>query len=897
MAGRLDLLQLQNLAKRDAQSYRDEVLVQWKHYQSLLNLYLLKPQDSLPQLEELIQFFSHVSSLYKEETAEFSKQIMSILDIHAPVLQPDFRKSCVQCLILLRNKGVLSNMTILPLFFKLFRCSDKALREMLFNYIVSDIKNVNQKNKNNKLNSSLQSFMYQMIKDPNTTAANKSLDVMVALYRKNIWKDAKTVNVIATACLSDDQKISDKAIQFFLNAEDDPGQEENSDDEGMPNLREIHNSQKHAKKTKKRQRVAEKMKQAIRRKERLKERSGGSSIFPALLMINDPQGLCEKLFLKLKKSASKFESRIHMMNLVSRLISTHKLFELNFYPYMQKYLQPHQKEITLLLAIVSQACHDLVPPDVMEPVIKCIADNFVSDRCTPAAMAIGLNTIREICLRCPLCMNETLLHDLAQYKHYKDKSVSMAARSLITVFRALNPTLLHKKDRGREAASDTTVPIYGQQRITSSIAGIELLNEEDLADPDDEEAWKVAEKKKKKGKGKKKSSNADEDDENSDDDDDESDIEVPLDSDEEIDLSDLDSDDFEVIGEGYGSDDDEQDDSGYEDVTDEEAGSDNDDEDDEDDEDDDEEDDDDEEEEVKQNASKKGTQFSSKLSKMTKFKALMNAQANATKSTAAKTNASSHAESDEEYEDISDEEEEEEDENVQDTPTKASKQDGQKGKNDKDSKQSSGQEKPKNKLFATSSDSSKPEKGSMQPPSAKKAKVSDDASQGSSTIASTTTSQTSSLPLEATRFLTPRDFELLKKRQKKQKLEEAANPRRSAKRKLEQSEEDSSEDGDEPITLEPTERVGLGEIEPYRLKVKRTLQDRLASVERGREGREKFGHKNKKGGGSSNKEKLKSKPFMLQKQKREIREKHLRSSRDKQKARKAHFKRMKSKMK
>lgn len=36
-----------------------------------------------------------------------------------------------------------------------------------------------------------------------------------------------------------------------------------------------------------------------------------------------------------------------------------------------------------------------------------------------------------------------------QYKRFKNKNVSMAARGIITLFRAINPKLLHRKDRGR----------------------------------------------------------------------------------------------------------------------------------------------------------------------------------------------------------------------------------------------------------------------------------------------------------------------------------------------------------------------------------------------------------------------------------------------------------------
>jgi hypothetical protein len=50
------------------------------------------------------------------------------------VLDPALRKQLVQALILLRNRGQLPATQLLPLFFKLFKVQDKALREMLFRW-------------------------------------------------------------------------------------------------------------------------------------------------------------------------------------------------------------------------------------------------------------------------------------------------------------------------------------------------------------------------------------------------------------------------------------------------------------------------------------------------------------------------------------------------------------------------------------------------------------------------------------------------------------------------------------------------------------------------------------------------------------------------------------------
>jgi hypothetical protein len=39
-------------------------------------------------------------------------------------------------------------------------------------------------------------------------------DIMIELYKKNIWNDAKTVNVIATGCFSKLTKVSSYGFQI-----------------------------------------------------------------------------------------------------------------------------------------------------------------------------------------------------------------------------------------------------------------------------------------------------------------------------------------------------------------------------------------------------------------------------------------------------------------------------------------------------------------------------------------------------------------------------------------------------------------------------------------------------------------------------------------------------------
>lgn len=190
--------------------------------------------------------------------------------------------------------------------------------------------------------------------------------------------------------------------------------------------------------------------------------------------------MAEKLFKQLETTNKRFEVKLMTLDVISRLIGLHNLFLFNYYPYIQRFMQPHQREVTRILQFAAQASHELVPPDVIEPVLKTLANNFITERNSSDVMAIGLNAVKEICARCPLAMDEDLLQDLAQYKTYRDRSVMMAARSLIQLFRNIRPDLLHKKDRGRptEASEEIENMYYGKIDAKDYVPGAEVLLEE-----------------------------------------------------------------------------------------------------------------------------------------------------------------------------------------------------------------------------------------------------------------------------------------------------------------------------------------------------------------------------------------------------------------------------------
>lgn len=220
----------------------------------------------------------------------------------------------------------------------------------------------------------------------------------------------------------------------------------------------------------------------MKKQQRLQSENNNTSYYSPLNHLKDAQGFAEKLFSRLQTCNERFEVKMMLMKVIARTVGLHHLILLNFYPYLQRYVQPHQRDVTNLLAAAVQACHDMVPPDAVEPLFKQVVNQFVHDRSRPEAISVGLNVIREICLRMPLLMTEDLLQDLVLYKKSNEKAVSASARSLLTLFREVCPSLLVKKDRGRPTNPKARPKAFGEVSVASSVPGIELLDQEDSDD-------------------------------------------------------------------------------------------------------------------------------------------------------------------------------------------------------------------------------------------------------------------------------------------------------------------------------------------------------------------------------------------------------------------------------
>ncbi|KAG8217346.1 SDA1-domain-containing protein [Butyriboletus roseoflavus] len=514
-----NLPQLQNLIKRDPAGYKDEFIQQYNHYDSVRQLFIINPDDNAAYFRELVSFIAQVAVCYPKETADFPSHLSTLLLQNYGTLSPDTRKTLLQNLVILRNKRVIPSIecvhfllvrpipnelaSLLKSLFPLLpRTTSSSLRAFIRKTILSDIRTANLRSKNHKLNRAVQAMLFAMVERgmdaevigdkgklrASTTSGANGEDAMWAviltkeLWRKGVWTDAKTVSIIALGCFHPVIKVQSASLHFFLGSDED---KEDSDDESEQevDVKALHHRRDINKKTRSADKKLQKQLNVAKKKKH-KTSEPSTPNFPALQLLNDPQSFSEKLYDNLSRYDKRFslDHKILLMQLLSRVMGSHKLSVLPFYTYILKYLTYHQLRVPAILVALAQSVHDLTPPDALTPVVKKLAGEFVHPGVGSEVIAAGINAIREVCRRQPWAMEEDLLGDLVEYRKSRDKAVTAAARGILQLYREVNPGMLKRRERGKDASMEMSsgrqpLPFGHSADAAVDIEGLSLLED------------------------------------------------------------------------------------------------------------------------------------------------------------------------------------------------------------------------------------------------------------------------------------------------------------------------------------------------------------------------------------------------------------------------------------
>lgn len=435
----------------------------------------------MESFHNMIDLIAHVADCYPEETRTFQDDLKAIVAQHHETLHPELRDKVVGSLVLLRRKEVIDSTSLLTTLFPILVSSrSKSMREMLFQKILSDMRNSNSKSTNHPLNRTIQAVLYNLVTaDRSSPRAIWAIKLTRELWKRQVWTDAKPVDVMKEACLADNEKVIVGATRFFLGGDKEREELEDESSDEEIDLAKVKHQITINKKSRKQKEAYRKAVDKVKKQEKKKSKPHPLN-FSALHLLHDPQLFAEQLFekhLQGTKNKLSLDTKLLVLQLVTRLVGLHKLTIVPLYSWFIKYLTPKQQSVTSILASLAQGVHNLVPPDALEPLIQKIANEFVSEASASEVAAVGLNAIREICSRQSLAMTETLLQDLVQYRKSKDKGVMMAAKGLLSLYREVGAEMLKKRDRGKDATMGLSSGMMKQRKFgEEEIGGIEGLD-------------------------------------------------------------------------------------------------------------------------------------------------------------------------------------------------------------------------------------------------------------------------------------------------------------------------------------------------------------------------------------------------------------------------------------
>ncbi|MFS7977865.1 putative SDA1 domain-containing protein [Helianthus anomalus] len=209
----------------------------------------------------------------------------------------------------------------------------------------------------------------------------------------------KAMRLLVTICDLHRRKVMIVALSFLIDyekIEQENDSDESSDEEEPTHqpyvvvskeaIYKANNTETMSSKKKKKAKLQRVIRSMKKDQRMSSERENNMNYYSPLTSLKDPQ------------------IKMMIVKVVARTVGLHRLILFNFYPFLQKYVQ---------------------------------------------SIVVGLDVVREICLRILVLMTEDLLQDLVLYQKSFEKANSYAAHSLISLFRKVCPSLLVKKDRGR----------------------------------------------------------------------------------------------------------------------------------------------------------------------------------------------------------------------------------------------------------------------------------------------------------------------------------------------------------------------------------------------------------------------------------------------------------------
>ncbi|OAF69889.1 hypothetical protein A3Q56_02331 [Intoshia linei] len=314
----------------------------------------------------------------------------------------------------------------MPHIINLLQSDSKINTGLISSNIVTTVKNLSRKSKSNLILKSMKKQIITGLESSSVYISYGCLKIVVKLIYSNIWRDEETVNVIATLVFNKHNKVNRKALSVMSNEHiDDDSSDEDEATVAREKYKQISMANKISKTTNKRKR---KLQTAVKHMKNAKKPKNVQPNDKTLVrLIYDTDKYSSRLFKKLEFGKEHFPVKMVIMKLISRMIDEFKIIMPNFITFLYRYIHPRQKDVTKILLYLALSMHTNVPNETVLASMRVVSNAFINDRNSDDAVTVGINTIREISIRCINAIDKELLMDLIEYRKMKNRNIKSAA--------------------------------------------------------------------------------------------------------------------------------------------------------------------------------------------------------------------------------------------------------------------------------------------------------------------------------------------------------------------------------------------------------------------------------------------------------------------------------------
>jgi hypothetical protein len=416
-------IRLQQQMRQDPSSYADVYKEEAERLRSLIKLSKRDPGIKIPGLPALLVSLSTLSKHFKESIAgdlfEYSVESFKEMD-------RSLRQAAVTAIVNLKKSKEIDAEVFYRRAIPLVEEMDRRTKTIFIQFLVSELMR-------EKGEWPAAKKIFSCVIDEGTEAHSKRASyIYTHMVSRGAWGDResaeKVFQMVVNGCVPVVRFVS---LYLLDRIELTVKEEEIDEGEGRKTSKIKRRTRADERREKR-----EKMGRERRRKGKVEERSPNIC---RLLEVLGEEGKKYALgiFKRLKKEGLKLDLKLRLAQIVSRIVSFHRLKPKDFLSHMTRFMFPHQRMLPIVLSCIVESIHEESDLREVEGVCKIIVENFCRDYCDDEIIAYGVNAVRMILRRNRGVARFKCIEEITDYRRIGKQQAVAAGTALRKMVRAV----------------------------------------------------------------------------------------------------------------------------------------------------------------------------------------------------------------------------------------------------------------------------------------------------------------------------------------------------------------------------------------------------------------------------------------------------------------------------